>query len=56
MTAVCIVPVWPNSMFFNVFWPDGQHTADFVTEMIIIQPHFFCGPLVNGNGMRGKKL
>ena len=55
MTAVCIVPVWTNSSFFNVFWRDGQHTADFVTKMIITQPYFICGPMVNGDGMRGKR-
>ena len=23
--------------------------------MIITQPYFLCGPLVNGNGMRGRR-
>ena len=55
VTAVIVVPIWPNSSFFNIFWPHGQHMADFVTTMIVTQPYFLCGPLVNGNGMRGRR-
>ena len=55
VTAVIIVPVWPNSSFFSVFWPDGRHSADFATKVTYIQPTFLCGPLVTSTGMRGKK-
>ena len=50
-----VVPVWPNSSFYGVFWPDGFHAAEFITEMFLVQPFFICGPLVTGNGMRGRK-
>ena len=55
VTAVIVVPIWPNSSFFNVFWPDGQQTADFVTTMIVTQPYFLCRRLMNGNGMRRRR-
>ena len=53
--AVMVVPVWPNSSYYGVFWPDGFHAAKFVIDMILLQPFFLCGPLVTGNGMRGRK-
>ena len=55
MTAIIVTPIWPGSSFYNVFWPDGRHTAPFVAEMIVTQPFFICGPLVNRNGMRGRR-
>ena len=55
VTALIVTPIWPMSSFYNVFWPDGRHTAPFVTKMIVTQPFFICGPLVNGNGMRGRR-
>ena len=54
VAAVMVVPVWPASSY-NIFWPDGVHAAVFVSGMLIVQPYFVCGPLVNGNGMRGRK-
>ena len=47
-----VVPVWPNSSFYSVFWPDGVHSASFVVEQDIVQPYFIVGPLVSGGGMR----
>ena len=55
VTAVIVTPIWPGSSFYNVFWPDVRHTAPFVTNMIVTQPFFICGPLVNRNGMRGRR-
>ena len=54
-TAVMVVPVWPNSSFFSVFWPDGKHCASFVVDILSLQPYFVAGPLVTSNGMRGRK-
>ena len=54
-TAVMVVPVWPNSTFFSVFWPDGKHCASFVVDFFTLQPYFVAGPLVTSNGMRGRK-
>lgn len=50
--AVMVVPIWPNSSFFSVFWPDGVHSARFVLQQDIVQPFFLVGPLVSGGGMR----
>ena len=50
-----MIPIWLTSSFYNVFWPDGRHAAPFVTTMIVTQPFFICGPLVNGNAMRGRR-
>jgi len=50
--AVMVVPVWPNSSFFSVFWPDGVHFARFVLKQDLVQPFFLVGPLVTGGGMR----
>ena len=47
-----VVPIWPNSSFYSVFWPDGQHFAGFVLHQDIVQPYFLVGPLVTGGGMR----
>lgn len=55
VAAVMVVPVWPNSSYYNVFWPDGFHAAEFITTMFTVQPYFLCGPLVTSNGMRGRK-
>ena len=55
VTAVIVIPIWPTSSFYNVFWPDGQRTAPFVTTMIATQPFFICGPLVNGIRMQGRR-
>ena len=54
-SAVMVVPVWPNSAWYTVFWPDGRHAAPFITKMILIRPYFICGPLVTSTGMRGLK-
>ena len=50
-----IVPVWAGASFFTIFWPDGQHAAGFVKKMLLMKPFFICGPLVNRNGMRGRR-
>ena len=55
VAAVMVVPVWPNSSFYGVFWPDGFHAAECVTNMFLVQPYYICGPLVTGSGMRGRK-
>ena len=55
VTAVMVVPVWANSTYFSVFWPDGRHGADFIARMMFVQPTFICGPLVASWGMKGKK-
>ena len=39
-TAVCIVPVWANSSFYSIFWPDGRHAANFVDQVFIVRPRF----------------
>ena len=31
-TAAVVVPVWANSSFYGMFWPDGVHLAEFVVE------------------------
>lgn len=54
-SAVMVVPVWPNSTWYTVFWPDGRHAATFIQKMILIKPYFICGPLVASTGMRGLK-
>jgi hypothetical protein len=51
-----VVPIWPNSSFYSVFWPDGRHFANFVLHQDIVQPYFLVGPLVTGGGMRCKKF
>ena len=52
MSAVMVLPVWPGASFFPTFWPDGDHTADFVSKMEFINPCFECGPMVTGSSMR----
>ena len=54
-SAVMVVPVWANSTFFSVFWPDGRHGASFINRMMLVQPTFICGPLVASWAMKGKK-
>ena len=55
VTAVMIVPCWPGSSFFSVFWPDGKHAAGFVSKMVLFSPFYICGPLVTTTALRGKK-
>ena len=51
-TGVFVVPIWANSSFYSMFWPDGVHLAQFVTDWMMIQPYFVVGPLVSSSGMR----
>ena len=55
VSAVMVVSVWANSSFYGVFWPDGFHATEFVTNMLRLQPFFVCGPLVISHGMRGRR-
>ena len=55
VAAVMVVPVWPASSFYSFFWPDGRHCAEFVEDMMIVQPHFVCGPLVRSKSFRGRR-
>ena len=41
--AVFVVPVWPASTFYSVFWPDGTHALESTQRMILINPYFICG-------------
>ena len=50
-----VVPVWPRSSYFTKLWPDGRHAAEFVVEMMVMQPYFECGPLVTSDGLRGRR-
>ena len=51
-TGVFVVPIWANSSFYSMFWPDGVHLAEFVTDWMVVQPYFVVGPLVSSSGMR----
>ena len=52
--AVFVVPVWPASTFYSIFWPDGTHALQGTQKMLIMNPFFVCGPLVTSHVMRGR--
>ena len=55
VAGVMVVPVWPASSFYSFFWPDGVHGAAWVQDMMLVQPHFVCGPLVRSKSFRGRR-
>ena len=55
VAAVMVVPVWPTSSFFSIFWPDSTHAAKCVTKVLLVQPEFICGPRVTEQVMRGRR-
>ena len=55
VTAVMVVPVWPTSSFFSVFWPDGVHAAGWVSKVLLVQPEFICSPRVTDSVLRGTR-
>ena len=38
--GILIIPVWPYSIWFNFFFPDGCHCGQWVTKMLIFSPNF----------------
>ena len=50
-----VVPVWAGSSFYSCFWPDGQHCAKWVQDMLLVQPHYVCGPLVRSSAFKGRR-
>ena len=55
VSAVMVVPVWPASSFYSFFWPDGRHGAAWMQDIMLVQPHFVCGPLVRSKAFRGRR-
>ena len=53
--AAVVVPIWATSSFFTCFWPDGRHCAKWVRDMLVVQPHFVCGPLVRSSAFKGRR-
>ena len=54
-SGVLLLPVWPRSSFFSFFFPDGNHLADWVIDVMWTRPFFICGPQVESKAFRGRK-
>ena len=42
-SGVLILPVWPMSVWFNYFFPDGKHVVSWVKRLVFIDPIFSSG-------------
>lgn len=38
--GILILPLWPSAVWFNFFFPDGAHCAQWVGKIVIFQPSY----------------
>jgi hypothetical protein len=54
VSGVVVIPVWPMSAWFNFFFPDGRHAANWVKTLLLIDPFYSSGFRV-GTVFKGRK-
>ena len=44
--GILVIPVWPRSQIFHFFFPDGIYAANWVENLVLINPAFVSSYVV----------